>query len=78
MSPPAPEQQIWMIEPLIDAGLGLDEIRELVVRLVFETLVSVGPAALIDLVGDQPPEVQAAWWQAIGRMINGDGSAGRQ
>jgi hypothetical protein len=78
MSPSAPEQQIWMIEPLIDAGLGLDEIRELVCRLAFETLLSVGPAALIDLVEDQPPEVQAAWWQAIGRMITGDGSAGRQ
>ena len=67
-----------MIEPLLDAGLDLDEIRELIFRLAFESIAGVGTTALINLVGDRPPAVQAAWRQAIGRMITGDGSAGWQ
>ena len=62
-----------MIEPLLDAGLDLDEIRVLVFRLAFETIVGTGP--LTELAGDQPPRVQAAWRHAIGRMIT-DGPAG--
>jgi hypothetical protein len=75
VSPPAPEQQhYWIIEPLLEAGLDLEQIRVLLFRLAFEAIVgdSTAPAAL---VGDQPPAVQAAWQRAIGRMIIGDVAA---
>jgi hypothetical protein len=78
VSPPPPEQSIWVIEPLLDAGLDLDEIRVLVFRLAFQTIVDVPTATLLDLAGDRPTEVQAAWLHTIGRMISGDGGDGGQ
>ena len=65
-----------MIEPLLDAGLGLDEIRVLVFRLAFDTMVGAATPALTDLAGDHSADVQAAWRLAIGRMILGDAPAG--
>ena len=65
-----------MIEPLLDAGLDLDEIRVLVFRLAFEAIVGTGTATLTELAGDRTPDVQAAWRLAVGRMIAGDASAG--
>ena len=72
VSPPAPEQQYWIIEPLLDAGLELEQIRVLLFRLAFEAIVGDCATVLTALVGDQPPAVQAAWRHAIGRMIIGD------
>ena len=65
-----------MIEPLLDAGLDLEEIRVLLFRLAFDAIVGVETATLTDLAGNRPPEVQAAWRLAVGRMIIGDASAG--
>ena len=62
-----------MIRPLIDAGLGLDRIRELLFRLGFEAIVSEnrGTVAIVQtLVSDQPARVQIAWTEVIGRMIS--------
>lgn len=66
-----PEQQYWMIQPLLDAGMELDQIRDLVFRLAFDETVTRGcsPARVRELVRGQPAEIQAAWDQAIGRMI---------
>lgn len=67
-----PEQQNWIIQPLITAGLGLDQIRTLMFRLGFEAIISEGRgivASVTSLVSDQPVEVQAAWTEMIGRMI---------
>ena len=61
-----------LIQPLIEAGLELDEIRSLVLRLGCEAIVPSGNAAsscLTRLVGDRPPLVQAAWAEMIGRML---------
>jgi hypothetical protein len=69
--PPAQHQR-WLIQPLIDAGLPLDEIGTLVVRLAFAGIVAEGGgvlAAVRDLVADHPPAVRAAWHQTIGRML---------
>ena len=63
-----------MIEPLLDVGLDLEQIRTLLYRLAFEDIVGDGTADPTDVVGDQPPAVQAAWWHAIGRMISGEGA----
>jgi hypothetical protein len=68
----SPQQQHWLIQPLLDAGLQLDQIRTLVFRLAFEGIVTEGRgtlAAVRELVADQPRSVQAAWAQTIGRMI---------
>jgi hypothetical protein len=68
----APEQQYWIIEPLIDAGLGLDQIRDLLFRISFGAIVSEGRGlvgSVTELVGDQPAEIQAAWTTTVGRML---------
>lgn len=58
------ERCYWLIEPLLAAGMGLDEIRALVVRLALDS--GVGTTRL---VADHSREVQAAWAQMIGRML---------
>ncbi len=60
----------WLIEPLLDAGMTLEEIRTLVVRLACED------DAVLRLVADQPPRVRAAWHETIGRMLATDDAAG--
>jgi hypothetical protein len=72
VGPLTPEQRYWVIRPLIEAGLGLDRIRDLLFRLGFEAVVSEGGttvASVRNLVRDQPDEVQTAWTEVIGRMI---------
>ena len=59
----AQEQHHWLIQPLLEAGMGLEEIRTLVVRLACED------DGVLRLVGDQPAVVQAAWHETISRMI---------
>ena len=69
----SPQQHEWVIRPLIDAGLGLDRIRDLLFRLGFEAIVSEGrgtAAQVTTMVRDQPPHVQAAWTEVITRMIS--------
>ena len=68
----APEQQYWIIQPLLDAGLALDEIRTLVFDLGFEAIVSEGRgtvADVLDVVRDRPFAVRLAWQAMIGRML---------
>ncbi|NEK84993.1 hypothetical protein GCU60_04350 [Blastococcus saxobsidens] len=69
----APEQETyWVVQPLVDAGLRLEEIRDLVGRLGFEAVVSDSrslDAAASSLVLDQPADVRAAWVETINRMI---------
>jgi hypothetical protein len=67
---PAPEQQYWIIEPLLAAGLDLEQIRALVVRLGFEAaLCGGGLDSLSRIVVDRSPEVQAAWHRTIERLL---------
>ena len=71
MGSPSPEQLYRVIEPLADAGLEQEQIRDLLFRLAFDAIVSDGMTVPCptDVVRDQPPEVQAAWLRVIGRMI---------
>ena len=57
-----------MVQPLLDAGLALDEIRALVLRLGFDAVVSPDPD-LMAPVSDRPAEVRAAWAEMIDRML---------
>ena len=69
----SPPQHEWVIRPLIDAGLGLDRIRDLLFLLGFEAIVSEGrgtAAQVTALVSDQPLHVRDAWSEVIGRMIS--------
>jgi hypothetical protein len=69
----SPQQHEWVIRPLIDAGLGLDRIRDLLFRLGFEAIVSEGrgtAAQVTTIVRHEPPHVQAAWHEVIGRMLS--------
>jgi hypothetical protein len=62
----------WVVQPLLDVGMELDRVRQLVFRLAFEDIVSEGrgtQALVAELVADQPPEVQVAWAQTISRML---------
>jgi len=62
----------WLIEPLVEAGLGSEQIRTLVYRLGFEAVVHQG-APPVDriraVVADQPAPVRAAWTEVVTRMI---------
>ncbi len=71
-APLAPEQQYWLVQPLLEAGVGMDLIRALLFRLGFEDVVAEGRgtvAGLHAVVADQPAEVRVAWTQMIGRML---------
>ena len=62
----------WVIAPLLEAGLTVDQVEALVFRLGFEAVVSGGrgtAASVHALVAAEPPPVQAAWATTIGRMI---------
>jgi hypothetical protein len=74
LSPP-PQQQDWIIRPLVDAGLAREEICTLVFRLAFESIVTDdrGPLTGVqELVAGHPVQVQAAWVQTISRLIAAD------
>jgi hypothetical protein len=67
-----PHQQ-WVIQPLIDAGLGAEEVRTLIFRLAFDAIVGEGSPPGTDVtsvVADQPAAVKTAWLRVIGRMIS--------
>jgi hypothetical protein len=62
----------WIVEPLLDAGVPLDRVRELVFRLAFDDVVGEGRGGVSrfeDLVADQPVAVRTAWAHVIGRML---------
>jgi len=70
--PIAHEQQYWVVEPLVDAGLTAEEIRVLLVRLGFDAIVQADAAAPADAmapVHDRPARVRAAWAEMIDRMV---------
>ena len=65
-------QQQWVVQPLIDAGVDLEEIGRLVFRLAFEAVVNEGHDALAsarELVGDRSVEVRDAWAETMRRVV---------
>lgn len=65
-------QQRWVLQPLIDAGVDLDDIGRLVFRLAFETIVREGADALSgarELVAGRPVDVRDAWTETLRRMV---------
>ena len=67
-----PGQQLWIVQPLIEAGLAMEEIRAYLFQLAFDDLVSEGRATVAeihDMVRDQPARVRTAWAEMVGRML---------
>ena len=66
------KQVHWVIEPLLEAGLTVDQVEVLVLRLGFEAVVGEGRgtvASVQTVVAAESAEVQAAWAVTVGRMI---------
>lgn len=64
-------QPQWIVAPLLDAGLHLDDVRTLLFRVTFECLTG-GRTDLSDVsafLGEQPSHVRAAWVETVNRMI---------
>ena len=64
-------QPHWIVAPLLGAGLDVDDVRTLLVRVTFECLVG-GRTDLSDVsafLGEQPPPVRAAWNETVNRML---------
>jgi hypothetical protein len=62
-----------IIQPLIDAGLDLDEVRTLLFRVAFEAITTEGRCDLTDttaFLGPQPDAVRAAWLETVDRMLS--------
>jgi hypothetical protein len=67
-----PDHQRWLVQPLIDAGLVEDEVRDLLFRLAFEAIVDDRPdgaPTLADLARDKAPSVHQAWIGVLDRML---------
>ena len=67
-----PERQQWVVQPLLDVGVALDQVRALVFHLAFADIVTQGRGTLAsvhELVADRPPEVRAAWRQTVARLV---------
>lgn len=65
----------WVVQPLVGAGLDLEEIRALLFRLGFDAIVDADQGTGSDpmaLVGDQPVEVRGAWAETIDRLLTLD------
>lgn len=68
----ARDEHQWVVQPLIDAGLQLEEIRSLVFGLAFQGVVGEGRGVLAcirDLVADRPAEVRSAWVEVVHRLF---------
>ena len=63
------QQQRWVIEPLVLAGVGLDRIGDLLFSLGFDALVrAAGGAGPMAVSEGEPAEVRAAWRTTVGRL----------
>ncbi|RBY90399.1 hypothetical protein DQ244_13225 [Blastococcus sp. TBT05-19] len=70
------EQTDWLVQLLVEAGLGPAEIRVLVTRLCFEVIVADDAgtdARLLEVIADRRPAVRAAWVEVIDRMTSPTG-----
>ena len=67
--PPQAQQQ-WVVQPLVDVGLGRAEIETLLFRLAFAAVVGEDLLACsVDLVADRPQAVRTAWRQTLHRLL---------
>ena len=64
--------RLWVIQPLLDAGLAVDDVGTLLLRVTFDCLVG-GRSDISNVsafLGEQPPHVRAAWVETVNRMLD--------
>ena len=61
-------EDLWIIQPLLDAGLDHDDVRELLFRVSFDSLVTAAPGD-VAFLRSQPPAFRAAWIETFDRML---------
>ena len=64
-------QPQWIVAPLLGAGLAVDDVRTLLLRVTFECLTG-GRNDISNVsafLGEQPPLVCAAWVETVNRML---------
>jgi len=69
--------RLWVIQPLLDAGLAVDDVGTLLLRVTFDCLVG-GRSDISDVsafLGEQPPPVRAAWVETVNCMLATSDSA---
>ncbi|MGY1749126.1 hypothetical protein [Modestobacter sp. SYSU DS0511] len=62
----------WVLEPLLGAGLSVDQAGDLLFRLAFEVMVSEVRGARLPTTGalaEQPDAVRTAWEQTLLRLM---------
>lgn len=65
----------WVLQPLLDAGLDLEEIKDLLFRVAFAGVVGEDvPGACLEAVAGRPPQVRAAWLEVMQRLIASAGA----
>jgi hypothetical protein len=61
----------WILQPLLDAGLEVEEIRAVLLRVACAGIDGLHDldVSVLDAVADRPAPVRAAWLETVGRMI---------
>ncbi len=60
----------WVLQPLLDAGLPLEEIKDLLFRVAFAGIVGDDvPRACREVVAGRSGRVRAAWLETMHRLL---------
>jgi hypothetical protein len=61
----------WILQPLVDAGLEVEEIRAVLLRVACAGIDGLHDldVSVLDVVADRPAPVRAAWLETVHRMI---------
>lgn len=61
----------WILQPLVDAGLEVEEIRAVLLRVACAGIEGLHDldVSVLDAVADRPVPVRAAWMETVDRMI---------
>jgi len=68
-------EQGRIVQPLLDAGVSLEELKSMLFDVAFAGMVG-GPeldASLRDVVAGRPVAVRAAWVETVSRMLTAAG-----
>ena len=65
-----PDHQ-WILQPLVDAGLEVEEIRDVLLRVACAGIEGLHDldVSVLNAVADRPVPVRAAWMETVNRMI---------
>lgn len=64
--------ELWIIQPLLEVGLGLDEVCELLFLVSFRSMANPERCDVLDateFLGHRSASVRAAWIETVDRML---------